>query len=491
VSTNTTATPAWSWNRLLVEPRRHPAIRRRHNAHWFAVAAVCVGALMGQLDASIVTVALPSLQKSFHSSIGSVTWVGLSYLIVLVATVTAFGRFADMWGRKLLYVYGFIIFIVASALCGLAPDLAALCGFRALQAIGAAMLQANSLAIIVLVVPNRSLGRAIGLQGAAQAIGLALGPSFGGLLLSTGSWRLIFWVNVPLGIFGALAAITLVPRSQNLQRKMAFDWTGLSLFFPAVVALLSAISFGTTEGWTSPVIIGLFIATGLLATLFVRHERSDDRPMLDLALFRDRRFSAGIASGVGSYLVMFGVLLLIPFYLTRGLGFGAARAGVELMALPVTFGLVAPLAGKLADRAGARRLTISGMTLVSGGLLTLGFVRPSTPGLLLLLASIGGGLGLFTSPNNATIMGSAPPQQAGMASGILNMSRGMGTALGLALTGLLFAVNGGGEGHLQSAHAFSVTAVALAAIAAIAGIVAAFAPTGRRVGTPPTEPLSS
>src|SRR5579864_4486386 len=150
----------WTWDRLLVEPRRPEVIRDRPDAHWFAVAAVCVGAFMGQLDASIVTVALPTLQKTFDASVGAVTWVGLSYLVVLVATVTAVGRFADMWGRKLLYVYGFVIFTAASALCGLAPGLGSLCGFRALQAVGAAMLQANSLAIIVLVVPAAALGRA-------------------------------------------------------------------------------------------------------------------------------------------------------------------------------------------------------------------------------------------------------------------------------------------------------------------------------------------
>ena len=176
----------WRWERLLVEPRRPLAVRESPNAHWLAVAAVCVGALMSQLDASIVTVALPSLQGSFHASVSSVTWVGLSYLVVLVGTVTAVGRFADMRGRKLLYVYGFVLFVLASVLCGLAPNLAALCGCRALQALGAAMLQANSLAIIVLVVPARSLGRAIGFQGAAQAIGLALGPTVGGLLVAAG-----------------------------------------------------------------------------------------------------------------------------------------------------------------------------------------------------------------------------------------------------------------------------------------------------------------
>ncbi len=469
----------WTWDRLLVEPRRPQAIREDPNAHWFAVAAVCVGALMGQLDASIVTVALPTLQRSFHSSVGSVTWVGLSYLLVLVASVTAVGRFADMWGRKLLYVYGFVIFVIASVLCGLAPDLPALCAFRALQALGAAMLQANSLAIIVLVVPAKSLGRAIGLQGAAQALGLALGPTVGGLLLEAGGWRLIFFVNIPFGIFGAIAAVMLVPRSRDLLHRMAFDWTGLAIFFPTVVFLLSAISLGTTQGWGSPLIIGFMAAVLVLGAAFIWHEHRDADPMLDLALFSNRRFGAGIISGIGSYLVMFGVLLLIPFYLERGLSLGSAQAGLELMAMPIAFGIVAPFAGRVADRIGARPLTVSGMALVSGALVLLGVARPGTSGLLALLAAIGVGLGLFTSPNNAAIMGAAPEQQAGMASGVLNMSRGLGTALGLAVTGLVFTLNGGSTGTSTAAdHAFSETSFTLAAIAGAAGAVAALRSNG-------------
>ncbi|MGO8860335.1 MAG: DHA2 family efflux MFS transporter permease subunit [Acidimicrobiales bacterium] len=479
-------------HRLLTEPRRPRSIRERPNAPWFAVAAVCIGALMGQLDASIVTVALPTLQRSFHSSVGSVTWVGLSYLVVLVATVPAVGRFADMWGRKLLYVYGFVIFIVASALCGLAPGLAALCVFRAVQAVGAAMLQANSVAIIVLAAPGRALGRAIGFQGVAQAIGLALGPSVGGLLLAAGGWRLIFFVNVPLGVLGALAALLLVPRSRDLQQRVAFDWAGLALFFPAIVAILTAVSFGAEEGWTSPLIVGLLVASAVLAGCFVRHERADAQPMMDLHLFGDLRFSAGILSGLGSYLVMFGVLLLVPFYLERGLGFGAARVGLELMVLPLFFGLVAPFSGKLADRAGARPLTTSGMAMVAGGLAVLALLRPDTVGTLILLAAIGAGLGLFTPPNNAAIMGSAPPQQAGLASGILNMTRGMGTALGLALTGLLFSVSGGVSGGRAGAdHAFSVTALVLGAIAAAAGMVSALRTGSGAARNRPPELLSS
>ncbi len=469
----------WTWDRLLVEPRRPQLIRDRPDAPWFAVAAVCVGAFMGQLDASIVTVALPTLQRTFDASVGAVTWVGLSYLLVLVATVTAVGRFADMWGRKLLYVYGFVIFTFASVLCGLAPDLAALCIFRAFQAVGAAMLQANSLAIIVLVVEEKSLGKAIGLQGAAQALGLAVGPTVGGLLLAAGGWRLIFFVNVPFGVFGAVAAILLVPRSRNLLARVAFDWTGLALFFPAVVALLSAISFGASLGWSSTTIVALFLAAAVLLVIFVWHERSDKDPMLDLGLFRSGQFSTGIVSGVLSYLVMFGVLLLVPFYFERGLGLGTARSGLELMAMPLAFGIVAPLAGRFADRLGARPLTVSGMTLVTLALGVMAGTRPSTVPFLFLLAAIGVGMGLFTSPNNASIMGAAPERQAGMASGVLNMSRGMGTALGLALTGSIFTVAGGDTGSMErAAHAFSVTAFVLALIAGAAGVVSALRSNG-------------
>ena len=174
---------------------------------------------------------------------------------------------------------------------------------------------------------------------------------------------------------------------------------------------------------------------------------------------------------------MFGVLLLVPFYLTRGLGFGTVRAGLELMALPVMFGIVAPLAGRVADRVGARSLAVSGLTVVAIGLLGLGALRPGTMVFLLLLGLVGAGLGLFTAPNNATVMGSVPEGQAGMASGILNMTRGIGTALGLSLTGLLFSVSGGASGSpVRADHAFTITALVLAAIAAAAGAVAAAGP---------------
>ena len=436
----------------------------------------------GQLDASIVTFALPTLQRVFQASIGAVTWVGLSYLLVLVATVTEVGRFADMWGRKLHYVYGFVVFTIGSALCGLAPGLGALTGFRVLQAVGAAMLQANSVAI-VLAVPGKSRGKAIGIQGAAQAVGLAVGPTAGGLLLAAGGWRLIFLVNVPFGILGTAGALALVRRSRHLQERTGFDWTGLGLFFPAVVALLSAFSFGNTAGWTSPVILFLFLAALVLGAAFVLREQACAEPMIDLALFSNRRFTVGITSGMLSYLVLFGVLFLVPFYLDRGLRLGSGRAGLELMAMPLALGIAAPFAGRAADRFGARPLTAGGMLLAAAGLAVLGSTRPPALGFVLLLGVTGAGLGCFTPPNNAAIMGSVPRQQAGVASGVLNMTRGIGTALGLAVTGLLFAVAGGQSvSPAAVSRAFSAAVLFLAATAAGAGVLAGLGKTPRPGG---------
>jgi EmrB/QacA subfamily drug resistance transporter len=452
--------PDPGWRRLLVERRRPPSIAARPGAYWLVLATVCIGAFMNQLDASIVTVAFPTLQRNFHDPLGAVTWVGLSYLVVLVGLVTGVGRMADMVGRKLLYTYGFVVFIVGSALCGLAPNLDTLIAFRVLQAVGAAMIQANSVAIIVLALPKEKLGRGIGIQGAAQALGLALGPTVGGLLIALGGWRLIFFVNVPAGIVGTVMAWYLIPRSRHLQKRVPFDWLGLGLFFPAVAALLSAVSFGNSAGWTSPTIIGLFAAAIVLGTAFIRRESRTPHPMLDLSLFKRVPFAAGIASGLLSYLVLFGTLFVVPFYLERALHQSPAHAGLILGAMPIALGITAPFAGRLAERVGARPLTAATM-----GALVL--AHGSLAAIMVELTILGIGLGMFTPPNNAAIMGSAPRQQSGVASGVLNTTRGMGTAMGLAFTSLVFGLVVGSE-HASA----TVVTRGFEASAAFLGIVA-------------------
>ncbi|MBO0682205.1 MAG: DHA2 family efflux MFS transporter permease subunit [Candidatus Dormibacteraeota bacterium] len=459
---------------LLREPPQISAVARRPDSHWFTVATVCVGAFMGQLDASIVTLALPSLRQDFGTNLGAIEWVALGYMLVLVAGVAVVGRIADMAGRKLLYTYGFLVFILGSALAGLAPSLWFLVAARVIQGTGAAMLQANSVALITEAMPPDRLGRGVGIQGAAQALGLALGPAAGGLLLSLGGWRLIFLVNVPAGLLGAGLGWALLPRSRGLRRGEPFDWPGAVLFVPAVGLFLAALSFGGRIGWaTVALLIG---GSGLLLAAFLARERRCRSPMLDLRLFRRGAFSAGIASGLLSYLVLFGVMLAVPFWLEDDRHLNPGQAGAVLTALPVALGLAAPIAGRVADRLGPRIPTVGGMVLAAGSLAVLAVDQGALSTLIAELAAIGVGLGFFIPANNASIMRSAPRDQSGEASGMLNMTRGLGSSLGVALTGLAlgaaFAAPGlplAGNPLGRAASSLCLMAILAAAIACLRG----------------------
>ncbi len=478
--------PARGLLRLVTEPRRPLAIRSSPKAPWLVVATVCIGAFMGQLDASIVTLAFPTLHQDFGASLADVQWVGQAYLLVLIGLLPAVGRYADMVGRKLLYTYGFLFFVISSALCGLAPDLLVLIAFRALQGAGAAMFQANSVAIIASAIPREKLGRAIGIQGAAQALGLALGPAAGGLLIGLGGWRLIFFVNVPIGLIGTVAAWLLIPRSRDLARRRPFDWAGLGIFLPAVSALLLVVSYGGRYGWASPLIIGLFAACAVLLAAFVFRERKADAPMIDLGLFARFPFSAGIGSGLLSYLVLFGTLTVAPFFLEIAGHEQPGTAGLQLLALPLGLALAAPVAGRLAERFGARPLTVGGM-LTAAAALALSTAAGDHPAVFLLaLALTGIGIGAFTPPNNAAIMRSAPARQAGAASGMLNMTRGIGTSLGLALAGVAYTLGAGQHGSAPAGASagYTTAALFLAAAAAAAALIAARRGPSRPGGCP-------
>jgi len=472
------APAARGWGRLLIEPRRPESIRNSVSAPWLTVATVCIGAFMGQLDASIVTLAFPTLRHDFGASLASVQWVGQAYLLVVIGLLGAVGSYADMIGRKLLYTYGFVIFIAGSALCALAPSLPFLIGFRLLQGLGAAMLQANSVAIIVGAIPRSELGRALGIQGAAQALGLALGPAVGGLLIDLGGWRLIFAVNVPIGVIGAVLSWLLVPRSRDLSQRHGFDWAGLASFVPAVGALLLAVSYGDRYGWGSATIIGLFVAGAVLAALFVIRERRTAAPMLDLNLFSRLSFSAGIVSGLLSFVVLFGTLTVVPFFLEVARHDSTAEAGLQLLVLPLGLGCTAPFAGRLADRLGARALTVGGMTLTAVGLAVSTIDKSHLGPFLVALAATGVGLGAFTAPNNAAIMGAVPRHRSGMASGTLNMSRGLGTSLGLAGAGLAYTLGAGARtaSPHEAANGYGDAAIFLALVAMLAAVIASLRP---------------
>jgi len=443
----------------MTESRRPAAIRESPRAAWYVVAAVCVGAFMGQLDASIVTTALPSLDAGFHATVGAVEWVSLVYLLVLVATVAPVGHLADAAGRKLLYVYGFAVFTVASVLCGLAPTLWLLICFRAVQALGAAMLQANSVALIAEAMPGRSLARGIGVQGTAQALGLAFGPAVGGALIALGGWRLIFFVNAPVGLVGIVLGWFLLPRSRFLRpRGEGMDVRGAALLAAAATAALTFLSLEQRAG--SRLAVGaLLAAAAVVATvLFVRNERRHPLPLIDLQLLRRRRLSVGLASGFVCFLALFGVLLVVPYYLTST-GTGSLETGLVLAVLPAAIAITAPLAGRRAARHAVAPFTAAGLLVLGVGLAGMA-VRHTTLALIPALAIAGVGVGIFTPANNAGVMSAAPPGRRGVVSGVLNMTRGLGTAFGVAVASLLYTGHG--------------ITVALGALAGLAVLTSAF-----------------
>lgn len=436
---------------------------------------MCIGAFMGQLDASIVTLAVPSIQSDFAAPLASVEWVALAYLLVLVGSVAAVGRLSDMVGRKLLYTYGFGVFTAASLGCALAPSMGWLIAARVVQAIGAAMLQANSVALIRTSMPTQKLGRAIGLQGAAQAVGLALGPSIGGLLIGLGGWRLVFYINLPAGIIGLLLGWFLLPRTRTRAPRSRFDSIGVLLLLPTVAAMLLAFSLAGSLGFTNPVVLGMLAGAVAVGVAFVVHERRSLSPLVDLRLFAERSFSLGISTGLLSYLVLFGALFVTPLFLEAAYRLPPARAGLLLTILPVTLAAVAPIAGIITDRRGARLPTTAGMAFTASGLLLLAFSPPTIPTVAVALALAGLGLGLFTPANNSTVASAGHEHQAGVVSGMLNMTRGIGTSLGVALAGATYALTiSASEQHVSATdsataglHAAMTLLAALALIAAL------------------------
>jgi EmrB/QacA subfamily drug resistance transporter len=414
---------------------------------WLVVGTVCIGAFLGQLDASIAGLVLPTLQQVFDASVAAVEWVSIAYLLTLAALVVPLGRLADLLGRKVLYTWGFVVFVIGSALCGFAPALGWLITFRVLQAIGAAMLQANSVAIITAAVPRRALGRAIGVQGAAQAIGLSVGPSVGGLLIDTMGWQSVFFIAVPFGILGTVLGWLVLPCTSReavaeaSQEPERFDWLGAALLGPAVSLILLALTFGDTWGFLSPQLaLTVVVAIGCLASFWVAERRSIS-PLIDPALLRVRGFTLGLVAGFLSYAVLFGSLFLMAFFLERILGQTAAQTGLLLTPIPIALGLLAPVAGTLADRIGPAPPTVAGMAFAA---LALGLMaltpEASMVTTLMLLGMLGIGLGLFTPPNNAAVMGSAPANRLGVAGGVLNMTRSLGTSFGVGATGAVLTV---------------------------------------------------
>ena len=443
---------------------------------WLVLLAIGTGTFMSALDGSVVNTILPVVTDYFKTDVATIEWVVTTYLLVVSGLLLSVGRLGDLRGNKVTYIWGFVIFVAGSALCGSAPSPVFLIASRGLQAIGAAMLFANSPAILTKNFPASQRGQALGLQGAMTYLGLTTGPFLGGWLADTFGWHSVFYINVPVGLLAISLSLIVIPRDAPAGQSEKFDLAGASTFLVGLVALLFALNQGHTLGWTSPLILGLFSASFLTLGLFTWIELHVPAPMLDLSLFERRVFSLSTISPILNYISVYSVLFLTPFYLIQGRGLPASQAGLILTAQPISMALTAPLSGRLSDRIGSRLPTTLGMLILAVGLFLLSRLTLDSPVWLLVLGlAIGGfGTGLFVAPNNSALMGEAPRNRQGIAAGVLALARNVGMVLGIGLTGAIFTTilskdNPGGTDTLV--HAFNVGLLFASGMALLAAVV--------------------
>src|SRR6516165_7041319 len=312
------------------EPLPAHIVARLQSYRWFVVGTICVAAVMAWVDSSITQMLLPRLEREFGAKLSTVSWVAVAYLLAMAAFLPIFGRLADMVGRKLLYTGGFLLFAVGSALCGLAENLPVLIGFRVIQGIGASLMSANSVAIVMAAAGGAQQGRALGIVSAAQAVGFSVGPAIGGLVLDALDWHWVFWINVPVGLAGTVLGWFVIPPTKELPADSRFDWKGAILIAPALTALIAVLNEGYAWGATSPVFVGCALAAPILLTLFVRSEQRAQDPLIDLRLFRKRPLAAGNVAALMCSAALFGLFFLMPFVLVRAYGASTFTTGLRL-----------------------------------------------------------------------------------------------------------------------------------------------------------------
>jgi EmrB/QacA subfamily drug resistance transporter len=411
-----------------------------HSVRW-TLAGLSLSMLLSSLGTSIANVALPALAQVFNASFQQVQWIVLAYLLAITTLIVSAGQLGDITGRRRLLLVGIVLFTAASILCGIAPTLWLLITARAAQGLGAAIIMALTMAFVGETVPKERTGSAMGLLGTMSAIGTALGPSLGGVLIATFNWRAIFLVNVPLGFVAFLLAYRTLPRDRKGPKtdRTSFDSVGMLVLALTLGVYALAMTMG--RGSFGPLNMALLLAAIFGAGLFTFVEARAASPLVRLATFRNRALTAGLAMSMLVSTVMMATLVVGPFYLAQALGLNAAMVGIVLSAGPLVAALTGVPAGRVVDRLGAHRMTIFGLIGMAAGsfLLSLmptsfgiaGYVGPN----IVLTA----GYALFQTANNTAVMTGIRPDQRGVISGMLNLSRNLGLVTGASVMGAVFA----------------------------------------------------
>ena len=412
---------------------------------WKAFSVTSLGSLMSAVDSTIVLLALVPIAEELNSDYVTMVWVVIAYILANTALVLSLGRLADMYGRKRMYNFGFVVFIIGSALCGLAGSGLTLVGFRALQGVGAALLAANSFAILSEAFPKNERGKAFGATSIVWGSGTILGIVLGGVIITYTSWRLIFLINVPIGAFGTVWAYKTLRAVKNNARKRSFDLPATSAFTVGLLALLLGVTWGIVYSWSSLVTVTSIAVSPLFFLFFVYWEtkRSND-PVMNFSFFRNRVFTLSIVTAMIQSLALFSVNFLLLFYLEGIAGLNILTASYLIIPMALTSSVVGPFAGMLSDRLGARIVASVGLFAQMIVLLMLSMLTTTTT--LLEVGVIEGlygvGSGLFWPANTSAIMASSPPENYGVVSGIMNTFRysGMVMSFAVALTALTGAI---------------------------------------------------
>jgi EmrB/QacA subfamily drug resistance transporter len=418
---------------------------------WFSLAAVGLGVLMATIDISIVNVSLPTLVKSLRTDFPTIQWVILSYILVISSTMLIMARLGDLVGKKKIYLLGLSVFTCGSFLCGLAPTVYWLIGFRALQGCGAVMIQSLGIALVTEAFSPHERGRALGVMGGIVSVGLALGPPVGGLIIGLASWHWIFLINIPIGLLAIIATAWFIPGLSPKRAGGGFDVPGGVILLATIGAYALAMTMGQHLGFRESRVLTLLTGAGLGLGLFIFVEIKSAQPMVNPQLFRNILFSINLLMGWLVFIVLGGTFTL-PFYLELVQGYPSVKVGLLMMVIPVSMGLISIFAGVLSDRLGPRGISLGGLLMMVVGCLAIGTLEVSTTvsGYLLRLLPFGLGLGLFQAPNNSAVMGAAPRENLGVVSGLLALSRTLGHTTGIPLAGVLFTAGMTTSGRFRS-----------------------------------------
>lgn len=456
-----------------------PAAEKDYSHKWQVMTAVGVAVFLGTVDGSIVNIALPTIVDDFDTRFGVVQWVPLSYLLTQATLVLGMGRLGDIASRKTMFVTGFVVFTIGSVLSGLAPGVEWLIAFRVIQGVGSALIFSMHFALITEAFPPSERGRALGIHGTIVSTGIISGPILGGLIIDAVDWRWIFYVNLPIGILGILAALRYIPHTKPGNAE-PFDFRGAALFFLALLTLLLGLTTGQERGFGDSWVVSLYGIAALALAAFVVTEMTVEHPMLELGMFRSRDLSVSLIARFATFTAMAGISLILPFYLTNALGLSPRGVGLSMTALPVMMGITAPLAGAWSDRNGVRRVAMAGLVALAIAFAVARLVLDTeTPIWLFAIAAglIGLGFGLFQSPSNSAVMGAVTHERFGVASSLITITRITGWITGIAVMGTVWAVRtssyAGGmaaEDAPAAAQAAGLTAVLLAGFGIVATV---------------------